>query len=92
MRVDHSNGGVEAGIRDAPHADAAVVIGDILHKPVDRVIRVTTLVDIRGFGLVIILRPHIHVSAFGHPRAANIGIYNDVTLLAKSGEGPIESL
>src|SRR5579859_3979677 len=53
MRIDHAHGDEIAGIRDAVHADAAVVVRNILDQPVDGVVGVGAFVHgflIAGIG------------------------------------------
>ena len=46
MRVDDARRDVEAGLRDADHAGAAVVVRDVLQQPLDGVVGVGALVDV----------------------------------------------
>jgi hypothetical protein len=43
--VDHAGRDVEARAGDAPHAEFAVVVPDVLAEPVDRVVSVDSLVS-----------------------------------------------
>ena len=81
--VDHAGGRVETRVRDAPHTDPAVVVGDVLDEPVDRVERVGALVDVGGAGLLRLVRPHVDEFTLRHPAAANILVHDDVALGAE---------
>ena len=81
--VDHAGGRVEPGVRDAPHADPAVVVGHVLEQPVDRVERVGALVDVGGAGLLRPVRPHVDELALRHPAPAHVLVDHDVALGAE---------
>ena len=46
VRVDHSGGGEEAIVGDAPDAGFAVVVGDVVEEPLDGVVGVGAFVEI----------------------------------------------
>ena len=63
-------------------ADLAVVVGDVLEQPVDRVVGVAALVDVlRPLGRVV--RPHVDERPLRHPAAANVLVDEDVPFLAE---------
>jgi hypothetical protein len=75
--VDRGGRGVEAGVRDAPDAGLAVVLGDVGQEPGDRVVGVGRLVGL-GPGLVGDVGPHVDELALGHPGAADVLADEDV--------------
>ena len=84
MRVDHAGGGVEAGIGDAPHADLAVVVGDVLDQPLDGVVGVGAFVGVLRAALDGAVRRHVDELAFGHVAAADVLVDEDVTPLCRT--------
>src|SRR5207302_98247 len=74
-------------IRDAPHADPAVVIWYVLDQPVDRVIGVRAFVDVVGAVLLRPVRPHVDELALRHPAPADVLVDDDVTLVAEERRG-----
>ncbi len=86
--VDHAGGGVEARVRDAPHAHAAVVPGDVLQQPLDRVVRVRALVDVRRARLLREVRPHVDELALRHHPPAHVLVDEDVALAHEAGGRP----
>ena len=60
MRINGSHGSVEARVRDAPDANIAVVIANVLDEPVNGVVGIGGLVDVPRTGFMRNIRPHIH--------------------------------
>ncbi len=81
--VDDAGGGVEAGIGDAPHADLAVVVGDVVNEPLDGVVGVGAFVGILGAALDGAVRRHVDEIAFGHVAAADVLVDEDELLAAE---------
>ena len=77
MRVDHSHRRVEAGIGDAPLPRLAVVVGDVLHQPVDRVVGVAAFVDVFRAVLYGHVRTHVDELALRTHASANILVGED---------------
>ncbi len=50
--VDDGGGGIESGIGDAPDADLAVVVGDVLEQPVHGVVHVGAFIGFAGLRMV----------------------------------------
>ena len=63
VRIDQRCERVEAGIGDAPHPDSPVVAGDVLHQPVDGVVRVRGFVPF-GSALARLVRTDLLPLAF----------------------------
>ena len=78
VRVDDSGYCVEARVRAAPDAHAAVVIGHMPQQPFDGVVHVRAFVDIQRGLLLRSMRRHVGELAFRHPSAANILPHPDV--------------
>jgi hypothetical protein len=76
---------VEPGIRDAGDSDAPVVVRHVLDQPVDRIPRVTVLIDVLVALLVGIVRAHIHELALAHVASPHVLENEDVTLLDEIG-------
>ena len=76
---EHAHGGVEAGIADAPLADAAIGSTDMLEQPLDGVVGVGALVH--GGAADGPLGPHVHELALGHHPSAHILVDEDETLI-----------
>ena len=70
--------GVEAGVRDLPDADLAIVAGHVFQEPVDRVGHVGTLVGIGGAG-VVKMRAHVDELALGLVATANVLEHKNVS-------------
>jgi hypothetical protein len=78
MSVDHAGRHVEAGVRHPPHAHAAVVAGDGLQQPVDRVPGVRALVHgRRRLPLTRHVRPHFLPDAFRQVPAPHVLVDED---------------
>ena len=75
--VDHAGGGVEAGLRDAVHADFGGVVGNVLDEPVDGVVGVGALVGIFGAALDRLVGADDDVIAFAHVAAADVLVGED---------------
>src|SRR5689334_5091911 len=71
MRVDEGHQRQEAVVRNAENADASVSLGNVLHQPVNRVVRVGGMVHV-GRVLRPVQRTIHHVVAFGTVLAANV--------------------
>ena len=78
MGVDGRHDGVEAGIGDAPGADASVVVGDVLDQPRDAVIGIAGLIDILGTFFGGDVGAHILEGAFAEELSAHILVDKDV--------------
>ena len=87
VRVNQAHGGVKAGIRNAPHADPAVVVGNVFDQPLDGVPGVRAFVEIFRAGLRRLVRAHVVELAFGHPAAADVLVDKDVALLLEDKRG-----
>ena len=83
MIRQHTRRGVEARVRNAPDTHFAIVIGHVLHQPVDAVIRVAAFVNILWRLLIVDLWTHVGELAFRHNAAAHVLIREDIFL---SGE------
>ena len=83
MGADAGHRGEPAGIGDAEHAHLPIVVGDVLHQPVDRVVRVGALV---GAGGARVGRP-VHVEAALRAVAAT-DILHDPDVALDSGSAP----
>ena len=79
MRVDHSHGDEKAVIGNAVEADAAVVVRDIFHEPVDGVVGVRAFVHTLGIARVMQRAKHDELP-FGAVAPANILKREDVTI------------
>src|SRR5260221_305631 len=76
MRIDHSHGHQIAGIGDAVHAHAAVVVGHVFDQPVDGVVGVGAFVHAVGVRSGM---QHFEF-AFGAVAAANVLKDEDVAV------------
>ena len=87
MGVDHAPHRLRARIRNAPLADAPVVVRDVLHEPVDRVVGVRAFV--RRFGGLRLRqdRPHHDELALGSKLPAHVLIHEDELLCRKRRRG-----
>ena len=74
--------GVEPGVGDPPLADPAVVVGDVLRQPLDRVVGVGRLVDPGGVGAGP-GRAHVDELPLRHVSAADVLVGEDVAGLAE---------
>src|SRR5688500_11910563 len=83
MRIDHAHRSAEAGIRDAPHADAAVVVWNVLYEPLDRVIGVSAFVDVFRAAFLRLVRPYVYELAFRHQSSAHVLVDEDELLALK---------
>ncbi len=64
-------GGIKAGIADAPHTYATIIVLCIMYEPVYRVVGIRCLIYLLAFfGRVV--RAHIHKLALTHIPATNI--------------------
>ena len=82
MRMDDAGGDVEAGLGDADHSGAPVVVRDVLQQPVDRVVGVRALVDL-FWPLGRIEGPHLLEFPFRHVAAARVLVDEDEAVLLK---------
>ena len=87
MCVDHAGGGEEARRRDAPRADATVVVRDVLDQPVDRVVGVGAFVDVLGAVLDVDVRRHVLEVALRHEPPARVLVDEDETVVAEPRRG-----
>ncbi len=78
VRIDDRGCGVEAGVRNSPDADLAIVAGHVFQEPVDRVGHVGTLVGIGGAG-VVKMRAHVDELALGLVATANVLEHKNVS-------------
>ena len=83
MSIDRTLGRVEARIRDAINSGLAVVIRNMLQKPVNRVIGIAGFVDIFGRLLVGLIRTNMNVLAFRPALPAHVLIDEDEALANK---------
>ena len=77
VRIHQSIGGKKARIRNAPDADATVIVRNVFDQPVDRVVRVGAFVGVRGGGEVRLVGGNVDKGAFGKIAAANVLIDDD---------------
>src|SRR6185295_7298624 len=70
----------KARLRDAYHADAAVVVWNVLEQPFDRVIGVGAFVDIVVALFVRMIRPHLQELTLGHVSPARVFVNEYETL------------
>ena len=83
VRVDRPHRCIEAGVRDAPHADAAVVPGDVIEQPLDGVVGVRGLVH-RVPALLDRHRPHLDELPLGHELSAHVLVDEDEALVLEA--------
>jgi|SRR5579863_625413 len=72
MGIDQAVRGVVAGIGDAPDADFAVVVWEIVDQPVDGVIGIGAVIEVAGAVKVGFVRADVYKRAFGHVAAADV--------------------
>ena len=72
MRIDDARRSVKPGIRNAPDAHLAVIVGDILQQPVHRVVHVAAVVHVVLRFFVVNVRPHFQERAFRHVASAHV--------------------
>src|SRR5579859_8121498 len=53
MRLEHAHYRKPTAVGDAEEANAAVVVRNIFHQPVDGVVRVRAFVNARSFGMAV---------------------------------------
>src|SRR5260370_33124134 len=87
MRLEHSNDGKPAAVRNAHKTCTAVVVRNVFHEPVDGVVGVRAFVD-RLRILRIANRSLHHKSSFGAVAAANILKDKDVVVGNPLGIAP----
>src|SRR5256714_2820034 len=80
MRSQQSHGGGESVVRNAIHAHFAVVVGDVLHQPVDAVVRVGGLVSRLLIGQIAWRRKDPE-RALGFESPAQVLEHEDVSVL-----------
>ena len=85
MRIDHAHRRVEARIRNPEDPHFAVVIGSILHQPIDGVKGVGALVRLL-WPLVGIERSHVHILAFRAIAPAHVLRHKDEPVLRERPE------
>ena len=78
MRVDHAGRGIEPRIRDPEHADSAIVPGNVLQQPLDRVVGVAALVDVGRLPFVGNVRRDLFELPFRQEPPADVLIDKDV--------------
>ena len=83
VRVDDARRRVEARIRDAPDADASVVVGDVVDQPIDGVVHVRARIDIGGRFLLVEVRGHLDEFALGLEAPAHVLVDEDVARLVE---------
>ena len=81
MGIDSTGGRVEAGVRDAPLTDFAVVVRDVFDEPFDCVVGVRAFVYVGVASLVCNVRGHVDELAFRHKPAAHVLIDKNETFL-----------
>src|SRR5262249_2498250 len=79
VSFDDAHRCVKARIGYAPHPDSAVVIGNVLEQPFDRIIGVAAFIDIAGL-LIWNERAVVDKFPLRHPSAAHVLVDKDVTL------------
>src|ERR1043165_10302872 len=85
MAIDAGHRRVEAGIRNSPHADPAVVVRHVLDQPINCVVSVSRLIDLVA-ALVWDVRPHIFIDAFAAVTPAHVFVNKDVPFAGRSEE------
>src|SRR5580700_867458 len=83
MRIYQAIRGIEAWVRYAPHAGAAVVSRDVFHQPVDGVVSVGAFVRIGRAREVGLMHGNIHERAFGEIAPSDILIDEDEAFLSE---------
>ncbi len=91
MRIDQRHQRLEAIVGDAQRADLAVRLGDVLHQPVDGVVRVGGVVHRRRVQRPV-HRPVHHVVALGTVLAAHVLHHADVAVLDDDVGGVVVAL
>ncbi len=79
MRVNDAGRGIEARIRDAPDADASVVVGHMLQQIIDGVGGVGAIVHILWRFLHVDVGTHFYKGPLRHVAPANILIDEDIS-------------
>jgi hypothetical protein len=87
MGLGQRHGRVEARVGNAEDAHAAVVVGHVLHEPVDGIVGVAVLVKVLGPGFVGNEGAHVHEGAFALVLAAHILESDDVAGLNQLDHG-----
>ncbi len=77
MGIHQAIGGIKAGVRNAPHAGAAVVARNVFHQPVDGVVSVGAFVRIGRACEMGLMHGNIHECAFGEITPADILVDED---------------
>src|SRR3954471_20655614 len=77
MRADHSHRHFPPRPRNAPQSRASIVVRDVLHEPVDRVVGVRALV---GLARALLDRTMMNELALGTETPAHVLIDDDVSL------------
>lgn len=85
VSIDHAGGDIEARVGNAPGADAAIVVGQILDEPFNGVVGIGGFIDILGGGLGCAVRCHVDELPFAHVLAANVLIDDDVAVFGQRG-------
>ena len=75
MGIDHSCCGIESRIGDAHHSDVAIVVGDVLYEPLDRVVGVGAFINLCR--LVVGRDVGSHVNKFSFRSIASPNILED---------------
>src|SRR5437879_10893480 len=83
MRIDQTEGRVEAGVGNAPNADFAVVVGDIFGEPLDGVVSIGAVVGVLWSFEMRLVRRHVDKCAFRKISAADVLIREDEAFLGE---------
>ena len=88
MRIDDAGRSEKSGIGNAPDPGISIVVGHILEKPIDGVVKVAAIVDVLIRLLVVDVRTHLDELAFRHVSPADVLKNKDVSRLVEIGRGP----
>src|SRR5215510_1023295 len=81
VRIDDTHRNIKTRIRDAPHADTAIMVWNVLEQPLDRVVSVTAFVNLGRALLSRDIGTCIDELSFRHYPPAHVLINEDITFL-----------
>ncbi len=87
--VDHTRRGEETVVRDAPEAHPSVVTGNVLHQPVDGVVSVGALVDVRRALLPLAVGSHVDEFPFREEAPPNVLPGEDIGRAVEARPGEV---